>query len=441
MPLGDDRYGTFHGSDEVPILAGVAGQRAYQRKLFKRRCAWGIGLSLGFVMLMLATVTAYHYLLKGTKPAVGGSYSSGPASTTMNLEVSGDIPPDMAALMKPGQNPCDDFYEYSCGGFLENTVLQPDQLGFANSWDGVQHNNTARLLPFLEVSTNAAGVFYQSCMNMSAIEELGTAPMAPFIKQVSEIKDLDSLEAVIFWWHKANVVVFYDWSVESNPDKPEESALYLMQGGITLPSTDFYISRSKAMQLKREGYKKVAREVLSEVCKLWKGCDMAHWPAQAAEQSLKVETELAQRFASPSEQRTERAQQYNIEQITTLCPALHLKRFINAMAGTYHSQADTIVDKITIMIRNSPYFESMNKYLTKMAVSNMDDLKAYLLFRLAFVLGADMNSRMEDMGFMLQRVVTGQVKKVPRWKKCMHACINALPDDVGKIFVRHFFYN
>ena len=36
-------------------------------------------------------------------------------------------------------------------------------------------------------------------------------------------------------------------------------------------------------------------------------------------------------------------------------------------------------------------------------------------------------------------LVTGQVKKVPRWKKCMHTCINALPDDVGKIFVRHFF--
>ena len=55
------------------------------------------------------------------------------------------------------------------------------------------------------------------------------------------IQDLDSLEAVIFWWHKANVVVFYDWSVESNPDAPEKSALYLMQGGITLPSPDFYM--------------------------------------------------------------------------------------------------------------------------------------------------------------------------------------------------------
>jgi hypothetical protein len=102
------RYGTFQGSDEVPILAGVAGQKAYQalcclrvrvcgcvcecaharvrafvraclracllawlahgdvtslfcavlacaqRKLFRRRCAWGIGISLGFVVMMVS---------------------------------------------------------------------------------------------------------------------------------------------------------------------------------------------------------------------------------------------------------------------------------------------------------------------------------------------------------------------------------------------------
>ena len=28
--MSSRRYGTFQGSDEVPILAGVAGQKAYQ---------------------------------------------------------------------------------------------------------------------------------------------------------------------------------------------------------------------------------------------------------------------------------------------------------------------------------------------------------------------------------------------------------------------------
>ena len=58
----------------------------------------------------------------------------------------------MQALMDPSVNPCDDFYQYSCGGFIKNTQLQGDQLSFAHAWDGVQHNNTARLLPYLEQS-------------------------------------------------------------------------------------------------------------------------------------------------------------------------------------------------------------------------------------------------------------------------------------------------
>jgi hypothetical protein len=44
-------------------------------------------------------------------------------------------------------------------------------------------------------------------------------------------------------------------------------------------------------------------------------------------------------------------------------------------------------------------------------------MQAYLLFRLAFVLGADMNKKMEDMGFELQRVITGQVRKKKGEKK------------------------
>jgi hypothetical protein len=44
-------------------------------------------------------------------------------------------------------------------------------------------------------------------------------------------------------------------------------------------------------------------------------------------------------------------------------------------------------------------------------------MQAYLLFRLAFVLGADMNKKMEDMGFELQRVITGQVRKKKEGKR------------------------
>ena len=272
-------------------------------------------------------------------------------------------------------------------------------------------------------------------MNTSAIEALGLAPLHPFVRQIEAISDLVSLTAVIYWLHKANIVVFYDWSVEVNPHEPSQFALYLMQGGITLPSTAFYTSDSEDMQRKREGYTQVATKVLVQVCSLMPNCS-AGWPAKAAAQSLRIESDLANLFATPEEQRVERAELYTIENLTALAPELHLRRFINAMAGTYHSEADTIADKIVIMIRNPRYFARVSAYLAQV---NLEEVKSYLLFRLGFVLGSDMDAQLENTGFVLQRIVTGQAKKVPRWKKCMHDAMNALPGDVGKLYVEHFF--
>jgi len=415
---GSGIYGTFDPEGDA---------EKKNKKIWNRRAVVALWLVVGFVVLLFLLLVASQWFLN--------SYKFYPERGPF-LHQTGDLTDDMSKLMDLSVDPCSDFYSYACGGFMKSQKLKPDQLEFARAWDGVSHNNTERLLPILAASQGPAGIFYRSCMNTTAINALGTAPLRPFVQQVQEVKDLVSLTAVIYWWHYANVVVFYDWSVEMDPNQPTHSALNLMQGGITMPSVQYYTSKDPAMQVKKQGYLKVAKKVLYRVCLLIPGCDTAIWPGQAAVQSLQVETALAERFATPEEQRTEVSTPRNIEEITKLAPNLHLRRFINAMAGTYHSREDTIASKITIIIRNVKYFTAISDYLKS---EDLDAIKAYVLFRLGFVLGADMDSEMEDTGFELQRIVTGQAKKVPRWKKCIHAATNALPDDVGKLFVDHFF--
>lgn len=58
------------------------------------------------------------------------------------------------------------------------------------------------MVSLLSTSAPLLPVPVYSCLNTTAIEASGINPLRPFVKQVEEIKDLVSLEAVIFWMHK-----------------------------------------------------------------------------------------------------------------------------------------------------------------------------------------------------------------------------------------------
>ena len=108
-------------------------------------------------------------------------------------------------------------------------------------------------------------------------------------------------------------------------------------------------------------------------------CHPLHrWGAQ---KSLDIETAMAKLFASPEQQRVEETHPFTIEEVAKLSPSMHLPRFINAMAGTFHSAGDTIASKISIMIRNEDYFRHISDFVGTVP---LDEIKAYLLFRCVY---------------------------------------------------------
>src|SRR5271156_4561864 len=83
-------------------------------------------------------------------------------------------------------DPCGDFFQYSCGGWIKSNPIPPDQ----SSWDTyskMQDENRVRLRGILEAAAvpdparNAAtqkiGDYYSSCMDERAIEAKGTDPL------------------------------------------------------------------------------------------------------------------------------------------------------------------------------------------------------------------------------------------------------------------------
>src|ERR1700758_5612880 len=85
-------------------------------------------------------------------------------------------------------DPCVDFFAYSCGGWIKNNPIPPDQ----SSWDTyskMQDENLAKLRDLLEAASapdpnrsavnQKIGDYYASCVDEKAIDAKGARPLNP----------------------------------------------------------------------------------------------------------------------------------------------------------------------------------------------------------------------------------------------------------------------
>ncbi len=206
----------------------------------------------------------------------------------------------MDRSVKPG----DDFYLYSNGAWVKKTEIPADRTsisGFSQLAERtskqiaelVSGAGTAGAAPGTDVRRIAD--LYASSMDVATLEARGLKPLEPELARIASISDkqalaealgrtlrtdVDALNAGQF--HTANL--FGLWVAPGFHD-PHHYAPYFFQGGLTLPSRDYYLDASAHMV-------EVRQQFTTHAAAMFRLAGLDH-PEDRAARVVALETEIA----------------------------------------------------------------------------------------------------------------------------------------------------
>ena len=331
--------------------------------------------------------------------------------------------------VSPGQ----DFYRFSCGGWLDANPL-PDDYPSYGTYEELAEHNRQQLKDLIDgiiarentPGSDAARIadLYNLVMDVDRRNADGLAPIRPYMERIKAISSRQELLDAMIELDPYGVTGYFDVGIGPDLKDSKNNIVGLSQGGLTLGDKEYYTDRDRQTQNIRKAFKK-------HVVRMLMIAGYGRWEARSRMRIIwRIEKRLA-RASRNNVQLRDPATNYHkmsIDQLYERLPGLDWREFfckmgLNDVEWVDVGQPEAIMEAIRVL-NEEP----------------LEDQKILMEWQMLDSNGTRIGKEADDADFdFYGRTLSGQKEPKPMWKRATSAVSGTLGDALGKLYVEKYF--
>jgi putative endopeptidase len=325
---------------------------------------------------------------------------------------------------------CTDFYQYACGAWMAKNPVPADRPSWGR-FDELQEHNNETLRKILDAAAAGSdpaskkiGDYYVSCMDETAINAKGAAPLDPLLKKITALTSVNGLAPLVAELHTIGVKPFFSFGAEADFKDASVEMAIADQGGLGLPDRDYYFrDDAKSVELRKQYI-----EHIGKMAGLLG--DAPGRAATAGQHAMTIETALAKGALDAVSRRDPNKiyHKLTVAELQTLTPQFQWQQYFTGIGAP---------PVYALNVTEPEFFKTLGQTL---ASTPIDEIKSYLRWHVAHSSAPVMAAPLVAENFRFYgTVLTGAQELRPRWKRCVQYTDGDLGEALGQAFVKEAF--